>query len=339
MSEFERKHMNKLKELGIRIWKRYVDDIFVTASNKTQCMNALIFINKQHANIKFTIEHEENGQLPFLDTCVKRNINKYSTTLYHKKTFTGVYLNWTSLTARRYKIGLINCLLNRIWRICTDEMRREEEIAKLKVILTKKQYPFKAIEQTINKFVEKQNMAEDVVTKKTEERYLKLPYVSRKCEEFAYRLKKLVETNFQQVQFNVAFQTPLHIGKLFPFKDNVKNIQDRSHVIYNIKCSNCIDDYIGMSKRILSIRVKEHRNPKGNSACTNHELLTGHRMSWENVTILDSAESELKLRYKELLHILKRKPELNKQLNSQSNYEVKTLIIKAYPQFRTTKKD
>ena len=37
MSEFERKHMNKFKEVGIRIWKRYVDDIFVTALNKTKC--------------------------------------------------------------------------------------------------------------------------------------------------------------------------------------------------------------------------------------------------------------------------------------------------------------
>ena len=59
----------------------------------------------------------------------------------------------------------------------------------------------------------------------------------------AFRLKNLVETNFQQVQFNVGFQTPLYIGKLFPFKDNVKNIQDRLHVIRNIKSSNCNDDY------------------------------------------------------------------------------------------------
>jgi hypothetical protein len=37
---------------------------------------------------------------------------------------------------------------------------------------------------------------------------------------------------------------------------------------------------------------------------------------------------------KELLHILKEQPELNKQLNSQSNYEIKILIIQAYPQHR-----
>ena len=69
-----------------------------------------------------------------------------------------------------------------------------------------------------------------------------------------------------------------------------------------------------MSKRIFSIRVKEYHNPNGNSACTNHELLTGHRTCWEHVTIIDTANIKLKLRYKELLHILKRKPEQNKQL-------------------------
>ena len=62
-----------------------------------------------------------------------------------------------------------------------------------------------------------------------------------------------------------------------------------------------------MSKRILSIRVKEHRHLNGNSACMNHELLTGHRMYWENVKILETADSELKLYYKESLHILKSK--------------------------------
>ncbi len=44
--------------------------------------------------------------------------------------------------------------------------------------------------------------------------------------------------------------------------------------------------------------------------------------------------SKQKLAYKELLHILETDPELNKQLGEQSIYETKTLIIKAYPQFR-----
>ena len=95
MSEFERKHMKITKELGIRIWKRYDDDIFVTAFDKTQGMNALVYINEQHADIKFTIEHEENGQIPFLDTCVNRNIKKYSPHFKHLFILVSCFLSKT----------------------------------------------------------------------------------------------------------------------------------------------------------------------------------------------------------------------------------------------------
>ncbi len=56
-------------------------------------------------------------------------------------------------------------------------------------------------------------------------------------------------------------------------------------------------------------------------------------MDYENIQVIDRASSNFKLRMKELLHILKEQPELNKQLNSQSD-EIKTLIIQAYPQHR-----
>ncbi|CAF1104733.1 unnamed protein product, partial [Brachionus calyciflorus] len=61
---------------------------------------------------------------------------------------------------------------------------------------------------------------------------------------------------------------------------------------------------------------------------------TGHTMNYDNIEIIYKADTDMKLRFKELLHILKCKSSLNKQLNSQSNYEIKTLIIQAYPQNR-----
>jgi hypothetical protein len=54
MSEFERKHMVKLKELGVIKWFRYVDDVFATLSDKKQVNHVFDFLNKQHANLKFT---------------------------------------------------------------------------------------------------------------------------------------------------------------------------------------------------------------------------------------------------------------------------------------------
>ena len=56
-----------------------------------------------------------------------------------------------------------------------------------------------------------------------------------------------------------------------------------------------------------------------------------------NIEIVDRADNNLKLEVKELLHILSQKPSLNKQLNSQSDYDIKTIIVKAYQQFREKK--
>ena len=126
MYQFEKKHMPRLRELGIKKSHIYVDDIFATLNNKNDALKVLEFINTQHSNLKFTVEYENNNQLPFLYTLVKRNSYQYFTTLYRKPTFTGVYLNWTSLTSRKYKTGLIKCLMNRIWKICTKDEDRNE---------------------------------------------------------------------------------------------------------------------------------------------------------------------------------------------------------------------
>ena len=96
---------------------------------------------------------------------------------------------------------------------------------------------------------------------------------------------------------------------------------------------DCEANYIGKCKRILSYRIYEHKKNK-ESSCHQHSCNTGHEIDYDNIEIIDKADTDMKLRIKELLHILKRKPSLNKQLNSQSSYEIKTLIIQAYPQLR-----
>ena len=153
MDEFEQKHMDQLKELGITTWMRYVDDVFSLLTDKSKLSRILEFINEQHPNIKFTAEIEVDNKIPFLDTCVTRRVNGYTTKMYHKPTFTGVYLNWTSLTSRKYKISLIYCLCDRIWKICQDQEEREAEFNKLKQTLLRNEYPAHIIDKEIAKFI------------------------------------------------------------------------------------------------------------------------------------------------------------------------------------------
>ena len=136
---------------------------------------------------------------------------------------------------------------------------REDEFKKLKLTLEKNEYPPHIIEQEITKFINNRNKttdtqpsgqeatAQDTKTKK----YICLPYVNRKADEFAQRLTKIVNETFPKIELRVAFKAPNEIGKMFPFKDNLKETYKQSLVVYKIKCETCGAAYIGKTERIL----------------------------------------------------------------------------------------
>ena len=78
MADFEKKYMDKLEKLGVKMWRRFVDDVFAIIESKEQADIILNFLNSQHKNIKFTIEHEKDNKLPFLDPVVIRQVGKWN---------------------------------------------------------------------------------------------------------------------------------------------------------------------------------------------------------------------------------------------------------------------
>jgi hypothetical protein len=255
MANFEKKWMNEMKQKGLKLWKRYVDDVFATFNSQEESVVVLTLtlLNSKHPNIKFTLEKENSNRLPFLDITVVRTRMKFITTLYRKKTFTGVYLNWTSLTSRKYKIGLIQCLLDRVWRICTEEKDRLEEVRKMRLILEKNEYPTHIINKEIERFIQhRRSQRQEITTVEKARRFIVLPFVNRQAEHFGQRLKSLVEKSYPQVQFSTIFRAPDEIGKRFPFKDNIKKVEIKSLVVYNIKCRECNAQYIGKTEDFKS---------------------------------------------------------------------------------------
>ena len=98
-------------------YKRYVDDIFVLFRSPHHLERFNEYLNTKHANIKFTSEKEVNGSLPFLDVLITRNKESFTTTVYHKPTFSGVYSNFNSFIVDEYKHGLIFTLPFRMFSI------------------------------------------------------------------------------------------------------------------------------------------------------------------------------------------------------------------------------
>ncbi|XP_078382309.1 uncharacterized protein LOC144664995 [Oculina patagonica] len=88
-------------------WYRYVDDTFTLFDSKDTANEFLRYLNSRHNSIKFTIEFEKDNEIPFLDILVKRcPDNTFMTSVYWKKTFTGLYTKWDSFTPRKYKLIL-----------------------------------------------------------------------------------------------------------------------------------------------------------------------------------------------------------------------------------------
>ena len=53
-------------------WLRYVDDVIVVIPRETNVANKLRRLNNVNKDIQFTVEMEEEGELPFLDTVIHR---------------------------------------------------------------------------------------------------------------------------------------------------------------------------------------------------------------------------------------------------------------------------
>ena len=101
-------------------YRRYIDDIFVLFSSPDHAHKFREYLSSKHSNIKFSIEKEEDGCLPFLDINISRENNKFATNVYRKKTFSWVYTSYKSFIPEANKIGLIKSFLLRCFSLCSN---------------------------------------------------------------------------------------------------------------------------------------------------------------------------------------------------------------------------
>ena len=132
------------------IWFRQYLTFHFSFDSKDTASRFLDFFNSRHPNIKFTMELEENREIPFLDVCIKRDHNTFSTTIHHKKTFTGLYTKWDSFTPGKYKVNLIRTLTYRCLHICSKSTLLQSTLSDLKNSLLQNGYPRGVINYNVN---------------------------------------------------------------------------------------------------------------------------------------------------------------------------------------------
>ena len=239
-------------------YRRYIDGIFVLFSSPDHADKFREYLSSKHPNIKFSIEKEEDDCLPFLDVNIFHENYKFVTNVYRKKTFSGIYTNFTSFIPETYKIGLMKSLLFRCFSLRSDFIKFYHEIDKLKSILYKSSYTRDLVDKCIKDLLDKILAPKPVVSTVPKKNLVTgLPYFGKLSLQIRTRINRITKNKLRYCNIRFALQTKCKISNFFTFQDKIPSFL-RSGIIYKFQCGSCNATYYGKTKRHFKVRMCEH---------------------------------------------------------------------------------
>ena len=124
------------------------------------------------------METEKENKLFFLDVEVIREQGKFTTTVYRKPIFSGLYSNFENFLPSVYKFGMVYNLVYKRFRICSNWTQFHTELIFMKGIFRKNGYPENFIDKCFKKFLNNVHLVkENVPTVEKKRLLLVLPYL------------------------------------------------------------------------------------------------------------------------------------------------------------------
>ena len=308
------------------LYRRYVDDCFLLFKSLNHVPLFLDYLNRQHPSISFTSELEKDGKLPFLDAEIFRSNGKFSTSVYRKPTFTGLFTNFHSFIPLAYKRSLVSCLLHRIFNLCSTYENFHAQLEVVRKLFNLNGFPSHMFDHLVRRFLD--NMFDPKPTLYTVPKkivYFCLPFTGSHSLQIRNQITRLCNAAYPHLNIRFVFRSSTRISSFFPFKDKVPKLM-RSGVVYLFKCRCCSASYVGQTTRHLHTRISEHLGispitgkPSSSpvmSSIFSHLNSTGHSANFDDFEILSSCSDTCELMIHESLLISKLKPSLNVQGSS-----------------------
>ncbi len=275
-------------------WFRYVDDVFsIIKKHALDSFHNLL--NSIDPDINFTIEHEQDGRLSFLDISVSRNNGRLITNVYRKPTHTDNYFDFNSHHDKQHKISTAQTLLHQAASLPNTSEGRQQEREHVLKALAANGYPQKFLadvekkralreqktpspEKLVREFFER-------VDPSTKVDHAVLPYIKGLTEP----LKRLLKP----YGIRVATKPLLTLEQMLPSPKDRPPSEEQTNVIYRINCADCSWSYIGETGRAFITRKKEHmknvEKHKAGSNIANHAWSFDHKIDFQNCKIIDKA--------------------------------------------------
>ena len=115
--------------------------------------NFLNTLNKAYSSVKFTMQTECNGMLPFLGIQLLYRSPQIETKVYVKATNSGLFFHYQSHVDNRYKKGSLGTILDRAHRLSSSWTHFSDECDRLKTVFSRLKYPKHLVNSTIKSFV------------------------------------------------------------------------------------------------------------------------------------------------------------------------------------------
>ena len=266
--------------------------------------------------IKFAFEKQVNKQISFLDVLITNEGDQFYTSVFRKETAIGLFTNYLRFTPFSYKVGLVRTLLHRAFMMSSSWFHFHEEFVKIKHYLEKNSYPLSFVDKQVKFFLEnKINEKSDTVNATNNVvKYYKLPYIGHISTDVKRKINRFCKFYCKSLSIKIIL-TPFKVADMFNLKDPIPKSL-KSFVVYKFVCPDCNACYIGETTRHLSTKIKEHLETDKKyhifAHLVNNE--TCKALSTENCfEIIDSAATPFRLKLKEAMHIIWKKPLPNNQ--------------------------
>ena len=234
-------------------------------------------------NIQFSLEEENCGKLPFLDTLIIRNDSGAKFRVFRKTTNKEDYVHYLSAHSEKVKSGIIIGFFLRAFRICSAEFV-DEEVNHIFEIFIELGYPEAMLVSCKNKA--KQIRKNKASKKKERKRVITVPK-SSKTEILNKKLKKagmlLIEKSGGK------------IGDMFRKHPKTENSQPNS-IVYSVPCKGCQKSYYGEPHRGLKTRLAEHKRDfryhRECNALVTHSMECNHLPNWGGAKIISRCSNK-----------------------------------------------
>jgi hypothetical protein len=250
---------------------RYVDDILIIyIHDTTNIEDVLNKFNGLTPGLSFTLEHEQDNQLNFLDLTISRRVYKIEFGIYRKPTTPDVIIPKNSCHPYQHKMAAPRYFLNRMNSYDIDPIEKTKELNTVTQLLQNNGYSASTVLRALNK---KKHTEPKKEHEKPKQKWAKFTYFGKET--------RMITNVFKNSNIRVAFAATNKLGKLLNYKNpRTQRDQFKANGVYQLECPTCKKRYVGQTERSFRIRYKEHnrdyRYGKYKSKYSQHVIEEGH---------------------------------------------------------------